>query len=738
MGVLQSTIGMVWLQSGGIDSGMSCVPQIALGVEHGAKRQRKRRSVWMVTTTAAALVLLNGGGGGGGNTMGVSAFFAELPRRIRNGGRPHHHPPAVTNAVSVVPGMLCSKPKRTMRRWTAMETFPQARQRPNDQRRITTTHTRAFIQSMTTVASSFSSSFPPATQSEEDNEDTFGFANSDTLNDDSIVESKGLSFYSQLNATPGQYYSQNEKPNATERERVNVLSYLPNQGRTLPLQIQQLILSITLQYLDSSGSKSNGNNSGDSANRGRNAQPPSPPLLVVYTLEEILDIVDVEHKSRDVPVIVGSLTADVTDTGDALDETFAKLLSLAALYSLPQGIASQLLAAPLFRTSSLADSGLDSNVQQKWQSFRRAFDSVGWQGVEFPHGLAIRPRTKVRLWNLAFAAWPQGRHDNSLQPPPPPQHRRRPRRSWWHRPQTLRLEATLAVAAAAEVADPPYQQCLVDDAFPTATTVQGPSVRLNPLEFLQSMDVELLRSSSSSTSSNAWTTPFEFNSTDSLPSVASSDTFSSSSATTNTTDDTATAMPSNRLGLLFFPHNNERRRRWFQWSSGSGVSSDSNIGVIRRWRRFGRQQYTALKSKGRAGLVAYCFFNWVFYTIGLQWQWYRVASADPLSAAGTSVAALVARKFATVFCYLYGYSQLCKLPKLCTAVGLAPMATRTLSTLQEKLHVNETVAMVILVGAMVLLWMTASAIPVWREYATLRRIVQLDEQLVQVYGLQPV
>jgi hypothetical protein len=52
--------------------------------------------------------------------------------------------------------------------------------------------------------------------------------------------------------------------------------------------------------------------------------------------------------------------------------------------------------------------------------------------------------------------------------------------------------------------------------------------------------------------------------------------------------------------------------------------------------------------------------------------------------------------------------------------------------------VNETVATVILVGAMVLLWMTASAIPVWREYATLQRIVQLDEQLVQVYGLQPV
>jgi hypothetical protein len=721
---------------------MGCVPQIALGVEHGAKRQRKRRSVWMVTSTTA-LVLLNGGGGGGGGTMGVSAF-AELPRRIRNGGRPQH-PPAVTNALSVVPWMLCFKPKRMMWRWTAMETFPQARQRPNDQRRITTTHTRALIQSMTTVASSFSSSFSPATQNEEDSEDTFGFMNSDALNDDSILESKGLSF--QLNATPGQYYSQNEKLNATERERVNVLSYLPNQGRTLPLQIQQLILSITLQYLDSSGSKSNGNNSGDSANRGHNAQPPSPPpLFVVYTLEEILDIVDVEHKSRDVPVIVGSLTADVTDTGDALDETYAKLLSLAVLYSLPQGIASQLLAAPLFRTSSFADSGLDSNVQQKWQSLRRAFDSVGWQGVEFPHGLAIRPRTKVRLWNLAFAAWPQRRHDNSLQPPPPPpppppqrghRRRRRPRRSWWHRPQTLRLEATLAVAAAAEVADPPHR-CLVDDTFPTATTVQRPSERLNPLEFLQTMDVELLRSSSSGTSSNAWTTPLEFNSTDPLPSVASSDTFSSSSATTNTTDDTATAMPSNRLGLFFFPHNNESRRRWFQWSSGSGVSSDSNIGIIRRWRRFGRQQYTALKSKGRAGLVAYCFFNWVFYTIGLQWQWYRVASADPLSAAGTSVAALVARKFATVFCYLYGYSQLCKLPKLGTAVGLAPMATWTLSTLQEKLHVNETVAMVILVGAMVLLWMTASAIPVWREYATLRRIVQLDEQLVQVYGLQPV
>jgi hypothetical protein len=362
------------------------------------------------------------------------------------------------------------------------------------------------------------------------------------------------------------------------------------------------------------------------------------------------------------------------------------------------------------------------------------------------------------LWNLA-SAWPQlrlqrqERDDVGL--PNPQQERprrRRPLRSWWHRPQTLRLEATLAVAAAAEVADPlPLPRRVWPDQLATTTASAAappPAVRLNPLEFLQTMDAELLRSSGSSSTgssaASAWTAPLEFNSTDLLPTVAVSDTIVSSSSSTNTSDDavTTTAMtPTNRLGLLFFPHNKEHRRRWFQWSlpgSNRGSSSDGNIGMIRRWRRFGRQQYTALKSKGKAGLVAYCFFNWVFYTFGLQWQWHRVASADPLSAAGTSVAALVARKFGTVFCYLYGYSQLCKLPKLCTAVGLAPMATKTMTTLQEKLHVNETVATVILVGAMVLLWMTATAVPVWREYATLRRIVQLDEQLVQVYGLQPV
>ena len=39
---------------------------------------------------------------------------------------------------------------------------------------------------------------------------------------------------------------------------------------------------------------------------------------------------------------------------------------------------------------------------------------------------------------------------------------------------------------------------------------------------------------------------------------------------------------------------------------------------------------------------------------------------------------------------------------------------------------------------MVLAWMAVVAVPVLSEYAALRRTVFLDEQLIQVYGLQPV
>lgn len=114
-----------------------------------------------------------------------------------------------------------------------------------------------------------------------------------------------------------------------------------------------------------------------------------------------------------------------------------------------------------------------------------------------------------------------------------------------------------------------------------------------------------------------------------------------------------------------------------------------------------------------------------------------MAAADPLTS-NLEVATLVFRKFGKVFAYLYAFSQLFKLPKLFSAVGLAPVAARGLETLKVRLRVNETAATVILVGAMVMMWCAVTAVPVFSEYASLKRIIYLDEQLMQVYGLQPV
>jgi hypothetical protein len=169
------------------------------------------------------------------------------------------------------------------------------------------------------------------------------------------------------------------------------------------------------------------------------------------------------------------------------------------------------------------------------------------------------------------------------------------------------------------------------------------------------------------------------------------------------------------------------------------------------------QQYNALKRQGRAGLISYCLFNFIYYTIGIVWQWSRIPilSTDPmsifLSAPSSTIVssslqqlhpqwtipALLVRKFGKIFAYLYAFSQLLKIPKLCTAVGLAPVASKGLDFIKVRFSVNETTATIILISSMIVLWCIIIAFPIVSEYASLKHILYLEEQLLQGYGIQP-
>ena len=158
---------------------------------------------------------------------------------------------------------------------------------------------------------------------------------------------------------------------------------------------------------------------------------------------------------------------------------------------------------------------------------------------------------------------------------------------------------------------------------------------------------------------------------------------------------------------------------------------------LKRIQKKTKRQYSLLRQNGRAGFMSYCFFNFVFYTVGLLWQWPRIAPGDPL-ASSSSAAVVVLRKFGRVFASLYMASQVFKIPKLFGAVAFVPVTKRVLKLTSRKLRVDENVASAVLVGLMFATWLGLATLPALAEYAKLRQLVHMDERLLQLYGLQPV
>lgn len=158
---------------------------------------------------------------------------------------------------------------------------------------------------------------------------------------------------------------------------------------------------------------------------------------------------------------------------------------------------------------------------------------------------------------------------------------------------------------------------------------------------------------------------------------------------------------------------------------------------LRQFRRFAKRQYSMLKRKGRAGVLSYCVFNLLFYTMGMAWQWQRIAPADPLTTS-SSITMVMVRKFARVFASLYVAAQLIKIPKVFGAIALAPYAQRVTDVVSKKLKVSQNVALVVLMSLMVVSWAAVIGALILGDYAKLRQLVLTEEHLIGLLSLQPV
>lgn len=185
-------------------------------------------------------------------------------------------------------------------------------------------------------------------------------------------------------------------------------------------------------------------------------------------------------------------------------------------------------------------------------------------------------------------------------------------------------------------------------------------------------------------------------------------------------DTAATVSPeraARKNDLLFFPNNQQLK----------GIS-------FKRIKRAADKKYAMLKAKGRAGFIAYMFFNFLFYTVGVLWQWQRMAAAHPT--AQSSALLLISKKFAKTFAALYVGSQFFKLPKLFGSVALAPVAERVLKFTKNKLQMSENRACIVLVASMYITWLGLVSIPVLSEFTKLKRLIYLDT-LIDIYEVQP-
>ena len=106
------------------------------------------------------------------------------------------------------------------------------------------------------------------------------------------------------------------------------------------------------------------------------------------SLKELIDVIDAEYKYSPKPFSIGTktfmLNGQESETEEETWRLFSKVVSFAALYSLPKEIT-------LFLLQDLNQHpGNDDDVADEWKKLVDMFDGEPWELITFQQGLAIR------------------------------------------------------------------------------------------------------------------------------------------------------------------------------------------------------------------------------------------------------------------------------------------------------------------------------------------------------------
>ncbi len=196
----------------------------------------------------------------------------------------------------------------------------------------------------------------------------------------------------------------------------DLLSYVPiaDEDWDLPPLTRNLLFRATQQYV-----------------RGNDTRT-SP-----VQLREVLSVIEQEHDSFAVPVMVANTTYDVSVSGNELDRRIAEVLSFAALYGVPKEIVMILLGP------------MKEKVQNIVTACQSVFSKQGWSDVSFPKGIGIH--VKRDLAKLHGERYPKPR--------------------WpWQRRKTVKLAQQLVEDAS--YAEPPKQRLMSEKDFLKSLSIE--------------------------------------------------------------------------------------------------------------------------------------------------------------------------------------------------------------------------------------------------------------------------
>jgi hypothetical protein len=305
---------------------------------------------------------------------------------------------------------------------------------------------------------------------------------------------------------------------------------------------------------------------------------------VTISLETVLQVVDQEYyKSPSWPnirrrnsqnsdfnaaaavVVIDGISFDFVATGDPADEVVTQILSLAAMYHVPYELTLLLLDGCTAVNGRSSSNNFNNNfaLNSVLVSAKEAFAHCGgWNSVTFPKGFALQPIEETTKDDQTGVLRRRRISDNWS---------RLVSRITQQEMRRRRERAAAAVkAAAAENVE--------------ISAIRKAQLARNREEFLSHLHAELSES----------ILP--------LPEPTTVALFPSNS---DFTENSRQQPHKQNHQLVFFP----------------GSVPSHQLSLWKRLRRGVDKSYNLLKKKGRAGFLAYSFFNFTFYSIGLVWQW---------------------------------------------------------------------------------------------------------------------